>query len=47
MENCGKLVDEDEDKSNLSDGIGTPATRSQIVASLISKEYLKVSKNKL
>lgn len=47
MENCGKMVDDEDKKDNLSSGIGTPATRSQIVASLISKEYLKVSKNKL
>lgn len=47
MENCGKMVDDKEKKEHLSNGIGTPATRSQIVSSLITKNYISVKKNKL
>ncbi|POA06090.1 type IA DNA topoisomerase [Staphylococcus caprae] len=47
MEKCGKMVDDENKKEHLSDGIGTPATRSQIVSSLIEKDYISVNKNKL
>jgi len=40
MEKCGKLVDDESLKEGLSTGIGTPATRGNIVKNLISNGYL-------
>ncbi|MGY4691272.1 DNA topoisomerase 3 [Salibacterium sp. K-3] len=48
MKTCGKLVEEDEKaKAALQEveGLGTEATRSGIIKTLIRQEYIKVQKN--
>ena len=41
MENCGKSVDDDSISEALKDcGIGTPATRANIIETLIAREYM-------
>lgn len=50
MENAGRLVDEsqlDDDALELikSKGIGTPATRTNIVENITAKEYIEIKKN--
>lgn len=52
MENAGRLVDEsqmDDEALDLikSKGIGTPATRTNIVQNLVSKEYIEITKNQV
>ncbi|MDQ0300002.1 DNA topoisomerase-3 [Salibacterium salarium] len=48
MKTCGQLVDEDEEaKATLKEveGLGTEATRSNIIKTLIRQEYIYVQKN--
>ncbi|BDB65747.1 DNA topoisomerase (plasmid) [Helicobacter cinaedi] len=40
------LVEKDKDKKGESGGIGTPATRSNHIKTLIDREYIQVSKDK-
>ena len=41
MENCGKSIDDDSISEALKDcGIGTPATRANIIETLIAREYM-------
>ena len=41
MEGAGKLVDDDELRAAMREkGLGTPATRAQIIEGLISEKYL-------
>ena len=49
MENCSKFIENEELKGNLKEvhGIGTPATRSSIVKSLIDRGYLETKKKHL
>ena len=35
MEGAGKLIDDDELREAMSKGLGTPATRAQIIEGLI------------
>jgi DNA topoisomerase-3 len=42
MENAGKQIEDDELAEMLRDkGLGTPATRAEIIENLISKDYMK------
>ena len=42
METAGKLVDDDEAAEAMKDaGLGTPATRANIIESLIDREYVE------
>lgn len=49
MENAGRFVDETVDEAILEKikekGIGTPATRTNIVQSLVDREYIEITKN--
>lgn len=49
MENAGKFVDDNIDDEALEKikekGIGTPATRTNIVQSLVQREYIEIKKN--
>ncbi|MFB5661833.1 DNA topoisomerase 3 [Alteribacillus sp. HJP-4] len=48
MKTCGKVIEDDEEaKQTLKDveGLGTEATRSSIIKTLIRQEYIKVVKN--
>lgn len=52
MEHAGRFVDEtqiDEDALDLikEKGIGTPATRTNIVQSLVDSEYIEITKNQV
>ena len=49
MKTAGKTVDSEEAQSILKEveGIGTEATRANIIEILKQKEYIKVEKNKL
>jgi len=48
METAGKLVDDDELSDALKErGLGTPATRAQILETLLSREYVSKDKKKL
>ncbi|MEI2414335.1 DNA topoisomerase [Ligilactobacillus salivarius] len=49
MKTAGKTLDDKEAQSILKDveGIGTEATRANIIDELKKKEYLVISKNKL
>ncbi|OOL77202.1 DNA topoisomerase III, partial [Enterococcus faecium] len=49
MKTAGKTVDSEEAQSILKEveGIGTEATRANIIETLKQKEYIKVEKNKL
>ena len=48
MEGAGKLVDEEElAKAMKEKGLGTPATRAQIIEQLISQKYLERKKREL
>ncbi|QBL12748.1 DNA topoisomerase [Campylobacter helveticus] len=40
------LIEKDKDKKGESGGIGTPATRSNHIKTLIDREYIEVSKDK-
>jgi len=40
MEHAGRFVDDSELKANLSSGIGTPATRAEIIEKLIQNRYV-------
>ena len=41
METAGRMVDEDELKAALADkGLGTPATRAQIIETLLHRDYI-------
>ncbi|EAI9200160.1 DNA topoisomerase III, partial [Campylobacter coli] len=40
------LIEKDKDKKGESGGIGTPATRSNHIKTLIEREYIEVSKDK-
>lgn len=40
------LLEKDKDKKGEKGGIGTPATRSEMIAKLIRQEYIEVSKDK-
>lgn len=40
------LIEKDKDKKGENGGIGTPATRSQHIETLIQREYISVSKDK-
>ena len=48
METAGKTLDEKEDQDILKEtkGIGTEATRADIIQTLINRDYVKVSKNR-
>lgn len=41
MEHAGKFVDDAEIKKDLKGGIGTPATRAEIIEKLISNNYIE------
>ncbi|MBM7096187.1 DNA topoisomerase 3 [Bacillus sp. H-16] len=48
MKTCGQMIDEDEEvRATLKEveGLGTEATRSSIIETLIKQEYIKVNKN--
>ncbi len=48
METCGKeLADEDQREALKESGIGTPATRANIIETLFSREYVKRDKKSL
>ena len=48
METAGKNVDDDELRQAMKDcGLGTPATRAQILEKLIAVKYIEREKNKL
>lgn len=48
METAGKLIEEDSLKEALKDkGLGTPATRAQIIETLIKRGYIKREKKNL
>ncbi|MFS0969899.1 DNA topoisomerase III [Enterococcus thailandicus] len=49
MKTAGKTVDDEEAQSILKEveGIGTEATRANIIETLKQKEYIKIEKNKL
>ncbi len=48
METAGKLVDDDELRDAMKErGLGTPATRAQIIETLISREYVEKKGKKL
>ncbi|MGV2929297.1 DNA topoisomerase III [Macrococcus capreoli] len=49
MKTCGKFLDEVEDVNILKDieGIGTEATRADVIDKLKHHDYIKVSKNKV
>ena len=48
METAGKLVDDDELRDAMKErGLGTPATRAQIIETLISREYIEKKGKKL
>lgn len=48
METAGKILDEKEDQDILKEtkGIGTEATRADIIQTLINRDYVKVAKNR-
>ena len=41
MEHAGRLVEDDELRENLSGGLGTPATRADIIEKLIQNRYVE------
>ncbi|WP_026690239.1 type IA DNA topoisomerase [Alteribacter aurantiacus] len=48
MKTCGQMIDDDEEaRATLKEveGLGTEATRSSIIETLIKQEYIKVTKN--
>ena len=49
MKTCGKYVDEKEDSNILNKikGLGTEATRDNIIATLKEKQYIQIKKNKV
>lgn len=49
MKTCGKYLEDKEDTDILKDieGIGTEATRADVIEKLQSHEYIKVNKNKV
>lgn len=48
MEHAGKFIEDKELKKQISDvGIGTPATRANIIETLIRREYVRREKKKL
>ena len=48
METAGKMIDDDELKEALKNkGIGTPATRAQIIETLIHRKYIQRKKKNL
>ena len=48
METCGKRIDDEQTREAMKDvGIGTPATRAQIIEILIKRDYVKREKKKL
>jgi DNA topoisomerase III len=48
METCGKDIEDAEIRKNLnSSGIGTPATRAEIIQTLIKREYISIDDNKI
>lgn len=49
MKTCGKQVDDEEAQETLKDveGLGTEATRSSIIETLIKQQYIEVKKNKV
>lgn len=48
METAGKTLDEQEDQAIMKEanGLGTEATRADIIQTLIKREYIKISKNR-
>lgn len=45
MENAGKLIEEEELREQIrSCGIGTSATRGEIIKKLVTKEYISLNK---
>ena len=48
METAGKTLDTEEDQAILKEtkGIGTEATRADIIQTLINRDYIKMSKNR-
>lgn len=48
METAGKTLDEQEDQAIMKEanGLGTEATRADIIQTLIKREYIKTSKNR-
>ena len=40
MEGAGKMVDDDELRAAMAGGLGTPATRAQIIENLIGEQYI-------
>ncbi|WP_126380634.1 type IA DNA topoisomerase [Desulfovibrio ferrophilus] len=48
METAGKLVDDEELREAMKErGLGTPATRAQIIETLLSRKYIEKEKKKL
>lgn len=48
METAGKLVDDEELREAMKErGLGTPATRAQIIETLLSRKYVEKDKKKL
>jgi DNA topoisomerase-3 len=48
METAGKLVDDEELREAMKErGLGTPATRAQIIETLLSRKYIAKDKKKL
>lgn len=48
METAGKLVDDEELREAMKErGLGTPATRAQIIETLLSRKYLEKDKKKI
>ena len=45
MENAGQLIEDEELRSQIKgSGIGTSATRAEILSKLVAKKYLKLNK---
>ena len=45
MENAGQLIEDEELRSQIKgSGIGTSATRAEILSKLVTKKYLKLNK---
>ena len=48
MEHCGKEIDEKDLRDAIKGaGIGTPATRADLIETLIKREYINIVKNKI
>ena len=48
METAGKLVDDEELREAMKErGLGTPATRAQVIETLLSRKYIEKDKKKL